>query len=239
MFAKSSIIFAVLAISAKLAVATPPACLLAAVNVQSDPADLKAVCGNATSVESTISNICGSNVQPAMSAFSSVCKSAGMTVPPISTAPTASISTTASDSISATSTDSSSASATISSSATATHSGSASATASSGSSLSSVTIPLATGGMLVGTAVPTTIVYTSTYFDVSCSCTKTAAMSSTGMAGPTGMATASGVMNGTLAGGTGTATATQQPVFTGAANKNVELGLFVAAAAAVGLLAVA
>ncbi|TKA78169.1 hypothetical protein B0A55_03896 [Friedmanniomyces simplex] len=74
MFAKPSTLFALFALAARLAVATPPACMIAAVNTQPNPAALQAVCSgsNATAVEEYICKNCSSNAAAALSAFASV-----------------------------------------------------------------------------------------------------------------------------------------------------------------------
>ncbi|KAJ9619511.1 hypothetical protein H2203_008289 [Taxawa tesnikishii (nom. ined.)] len=188
MLAKSSIILSVFALSASLAAAaTPPACLLAAVNTQPNPADLKAVCGNATKVEDTISSICNDDVKPAMSAFSSVCSSAGVAVS------TSAVSSTKS------STKTTSASASASASAT-------------GSITSTARIPLSTGTYGTGNLSPATIVYTSTYFDTVCSCTKTQSITTTGYAGSTGILTATYPM------GTGSSSSGNSTVYGGSSS---------------------
>ncbi|KAL9115571.1 MAG: hypothetical protein Q9187_007274, partial [Circinaria calcarea] len=79
--AKSILFFALLATSAHVAVAAPPACLLAAVNTEPKPGDLDTVCGvNASKVQSQIQSLCGDNTSAAMDAFKSVCAAAGKTV---------------------------------------------------------------------------------------------------------------------------------------------------------------
>jgi len=80
MFSKSTFLFAFFAIS-RLALATPPACLLAAVNTQDDPTDMQSICGhNASDLQSFLNKNCGDNKKAALSAFSDVCQSAGITV---------------------------------------------------------------------------------------------------------------------------------------------------------------
>lgn len=81
MFAsKSAILVSLFALSSSV-LATPPACLLAAVNQQQNPADLSSVCGaNGHQVQQAIASICGSNVAVAESAFAATCSSAGHTV---------------------------------------------------------------------------------------------------------------------------------------------------------------
>ncbi|MCJ1244393.1 hypothetical protein MMC30_001591 [Trapelia coarctata] len=80
--AKTTILLALLAASSKLVAAGPPACLLAAINTEPNPADLQAICGDgASKVESQIASLCGSNTDAAMQAFVSSCSAAGKTVP--------------------------------------------------------------------------------------------------------------------------------------------------------------
>jgi hypothetical protein len=78
MFAsKGAILVSFFALSSSV-LATPPACLLAAVNQQQNPADLSSVCGsNGHQVQQAIASICGSNVAVAESAFAATCSSAG------------------------------------------------------------------------------------------------------------------------------------------------------------------
>ncbi|KAF5869860.1 putative gpi anchored cell wall protein [Botrytis fragariae] len=112
--------------------ATPPACLLAAINVQSDPSDLKALCGTLEdAVAGNITDKCsGDNYKEAVSSYQATCfEGAGVNI------------TITSSSASATGTNTASISGSGSASATATGSGAkatgtASATGSSGSSAS-------------------------------------------------------------------------------------------------------
>ncbi|OCL13881.1 hypothetical protein AOQ84DRAFT_351781 [Glonium stellatum] len=86
MFSKSTFVLAFFAI-AKLATATPPACLLAAINTQDDPSKVSDIC-KSSKMEPTIISYCGDNTQQALSDFASVCKGVGVTVS--SAAPSAS-----------------------------------------------------------------------------------------------------------------------------------------------------
>lgn len=86
MFSKSAFVLAFFAI-AKLATATPPACLLAAINTQDDPSKVSDIC-KSSKMEPTIVSYCGDNTQQALSDFASVCKGVGVTVS--SAAPSAS-----------------------------------------------------------------------------------------------------------------------------------------------------
>jgi hypothetical protein len=80
MFAKATI-FAILAVAARVAVATPPACLLAAVNECPNPADIKSICSNDSSkVTSYISKNCGEHEDAASKYFKEVCEDAGETI---------------------------------------------------------------------------------------------------------------------------------------------------------------
>jgi len=78
MFSKSAFVFAFLAV-AKLAVATPPACMLAAIMTQDDPSKVEDICKNGK-MSGYISSACGDNTQVAMNAYADVCKQAGVTV---------------------------------------------------------------------------------------------------------------------------------------------------------------
>ncbi|KAK3067231.1 hypothetical protein LTR53_016018 [Teratosphaeriaceae sp. CCFEE 6253] len=82
MFAKTTTLFAAFALATRLVVATPPACLIAAVNTQPNPAALKAVCSgsNATAVADYICKNCSSNAAAALSAFAGVCSGVDVTI---------------------------------------------------------------------------------------------------------------------------------------------------------------
>lgn len=79
---KSTIIFTLLTLSSSIIAATPPACLLEAVNTEQAPGNLSVVCGSdASKVQSAIASMCtGSNVAQAQSAFISTCSAAGSEV---------------------------------------------------------------------------------------------------------------------------------------------------------------
>ncbi|WPH01886.1 Hypothetical protein R9X50_00474000 [Acrodontium crateriforme] len=79
MFAKTTAILAVFSLAAQVAVATPPACLIAAVNTQPDPSNYKEVC-NSSDVVKYINSKCGDNQATANSAFAAVCKAEGITI---------------------------------------------------------------------------------------------------------------------------------------------------------------
>ncbi|KAG9234824.1 hypothetical protein BJ875DRAFT_460702 [Amylocarpus encephaloides] len=142
---------------ARVAIATPPACLLAALQVQTNPADLKSLCGTLqTSMTGNITEKCsGSAESAARRAYADTClSSASVTIPFASSTSSASSSsrTGSTPSISG-STSSSSTSAT--STASSTESGNSTATATS----SSGTAATAAAGSGVGSgsaiAVPT------------------------------------------------------------------------------------
>ncbi|KAF7186680.1 hypothetical protein HII31_11912 [Pseudocercospora fuligena] len=112
MFAKASTVFAILAVTAQVVVATPPACVIAAVNTQDDPSDFKAVCG-ASEVQQYMSSKCGDYLDTAQSYFSDYCKANDAEVASVSSSASSSHSATKSSSgasHSATSTDSASSS---------------------------------------------------------------------------------------------------------------------------------
>ncbi|OCT51564.1 hypothetical protein CLCR_09116 [Cladophialophora carrionii] len=81
---KTSIILPVFALAARVLAATPPACLLNAVNTQDDPSDLSSICGDdAIDVQEVIASVCNGNaVSMAQSAFISTCSAAGSSVAP-------------------------------------------------------------------------------------------------------------------------------------------------------------
>jgi len=81
---KSTVFLSLLALCCSTVLAqAPPACLLAAVNTEPNPADLGTICGSdALKVQKVIQSMCGSNVKAAQSAFLSTCSSAGKTVAP-------------------------------------------------------------------------------------------------------------------------------------------------------------
>jgi hypothetical protein len=79
---KTSIALSLLALAARVLAATPPGCLLNAVNTQDDPTDLSSICGSdATDVQEVIASICPSGaVSAAQSAFIATCSGAGSSV---------------------------------------------------------------------------------------------------------------------------------------------------------------
>ena len=79
---KPSFILSVFAFAVRVLADVPPACLLAAVNTQDNPADLSAVCGKeAPDVQHAIASLCSGDSQSiAQSAFIATCSSAGSSV---------------------------------------------------------------------------------------------------------------------------------------------------------------
>lgn len=153
---KSTILVALFAFAtSKLVAAAPPACLLAAVNTQPNPADLAAICGeNAGDMQSEIESLCGGRMEEAMNAYEKVCAGSGYEV--------------------------------------STNSTSASSTRSAG--------PMSTGSSNHSEIV----VYTSTYYDSDCKCSKTTAVSTyatmaPGSASPTGVSPGGHIGNTTVA----------------------------------------
>lgn len=82
MFSKLSAAFAIFAIAAQVVVASPPACLIGAVNTQDNPHDIEGVCTGdaAQEVMKTIGSKCGGAKDTATKWFASVCKDAGVTI---------------------------------------------------------------------------------------------------------------------------------------------------------------
>jgi hypothetical protein len=64
---------------ASFAVASPPGCLLGAVNSYSEPADVKSVCSE-KDVTKTIAKFCGDSTKQALEAFADICNGAGVKV---------------------------------------------------------------------------------------------------------------------------------------------------------------
>ncbi|KAF4627136.1 hypothetical protein G7Y89_g11016 [Cudoniella acicularis] len=143
MYASSTLILGAIMALARVVVATPPACLLAALQSQSNPADLKSLCGTLQSaMQGNITAKCsGDALSAAVSAYSATCLSSESVTISFTSASSSSSSGTAS------------ATATSPGSATAKTTSSTSATATAGAS----TIPTATGsGTSSGTAASQT-----------------------------------------------------------------------------------
>ncbi|KAI4742143.1 hypothetical protein E4T50_07447 [Aureobasidium sp. EXF-12298] len=102
MFSKTFVVFADLALLIQVTVATPPACVLQAVNRGIDnisrsaisqpansPTDVKSICDNGSTVEQTLVSDCGTGYDAAMSAFSTICAGVSVTIAPWKTASSA------------------------------------------------------------------------------------------------------------------------------------------------------
>ncbi|TKA27193.1 hypothetical protein B0A50_04530 [Salinomyces thailandicus] len=167
MLLRPAVLFALSSLATRIAVAAPPACLIAAVNTQPDPSDLNAVCsgGNATEVKRHLCKQCGSNFDIAMSGFSGVCSQAGVTIKDSS----------------ACEESASSSSSSFSSTRSAISTESASIT-----SIGSMSVVTGTGAS--GATHPVS----TTYYDSACSCTKTSAIAASPVAGSSGTSTATG-----------------------------------------------
>ncbi|KAI9780850.1 MAG: hypothetical protein M1839_006477 [Geoglossum umbratile] len=90
MFVKSVFSLALLALSVSFASATPPACLLAAINAQGvNVADFSTLCGSKSSdVQSSIAKLCGNSAGDAFSAYADTCKTAGTAISTIAASAT-------------------------------------------------------------------------------------------------------------------------------------------------------
>ncbi|EDU47014.1 hypothetical protein PtrSN002B_001399 [Pyrenophora tritici-repentis] len=73
----STVFAAVFFALAQFAVASPPGCLLGAVNQFKDPSDVKTVC-SAKDLSEKVSGICGGDAQAAMEALADICNNAGV-----------------------------------------------------------------------------------------------------------------------------------------------------------------
>ncbi|SMR60906.1 unnamed protein product [Zymoseptoria tritici ST99CH_1E4] len=76
---KTLLLAALVSLIPSLAAAAPPACVIGAVNTQSNPHDIAAVC-KAQEVQDSITKNCGNAQEAAQKYFSEVCKDAGVTV---------------------------------------------------------------------------------------------------------------------------------------------------------------
>lgn len=79
MFSKTTLFLAFAAVSSLASAASPPGCLLGAVNTYSDPADIAAVC-KARDATTKIQKFCGDDTKDALSAFADLCNGAGVKV---------------------------------------------------------------------------------------------------------------------------------------------------------------
>jgi hypothetical protein len=64
---------------ASFTIATPPGCLLGAVNSYDDPANVKSVCSE-KDASKTIAKFCGDSTKNALAAFADICNGAGVKV---------------------------------------------------------------------------------------------------------------------------------------------------------------
>lgn len=64
---------------AQFAVATPPGCLLGAVNTYDDASDIKTVC-KSKDLSSQVEKYCGDSAEAAMEALADICNDAGVKV---------------------------------------------------------------------------------------------------------------------------------------------------------------
>ena len=64
---------------AQFAMASPPGCLLGAVNQYEDPSDIKAVC-KAKDLSEKVAEICGDDAKDAMAAIAEICNDADVDV---------------------------------------------------------------------------------------------------------------------------------------------------------------
>ncbi|ORY03935.1 hypothetical protein BCR34DRAFT_573080 [Clohesyomyces aquaticus] len=79
MFGKTTFLLAAVAAIANVVVATPPACMLGAVNTYKTPSDISAVC-KSKDMTGTIAKMCGDGASDALSAFADICNKAGVKV---------------------------------------------------------------------------------------------------------------------------------------------------------------
>ena len=78
MFSKTLFVAAFAALS-QMVVASPPGCMLGAINTYKNPADIKAVC-QTKDITNQIVKLCGGQAQDALDAFADVCNGAGVTI---------------------------------------------------------------------------------------------------------------------------------------------------------------
>ncbi|OAG07595.1 uncharacterized protein CC84DRAFT_1258657 [Paraphaeosphaeria sporulosa] len=79
MFSKTLFAIAFAAVASVASAASPPGCLLGAVNSYDTPSDIKAVC-SAKDITSQISQNCGDKAQDALNALADICNDAGVKV---------------------------------------------------------------------------------------------------------------------------------------------------------------
>ena len=74
-----NLLFITLAAFTSFAVATPPGCMLGAINEFDDPSDISAVC-KTKDATSKVASFCPDDVEDALKAFADICKEAGVEV---------------------------------------------------------------------------------------------------------------------------------------------------------------
>ncbi|KAJ4357825.1 uncharacterized protein N0V89_002401 [Didymosphaeria variabile] len=79
MFTKTLFAVAFAAVASVASAASPPGCLLGAVNTYDTPSDIKAVC-SAKDITTQISKKCGDKAEDALSALADICNDAGVKV---------------------------------------------------------------------------------------------------------------------------------------------------------------
>lgn len=79
MFTKSTLLLAFGALASIASAASPPGCLLGAVNTYENPGDVASVCKD-KSAKSTIQEYCGADTKDALVAFAAICEGAGVEV---------------------------------------------------------------------------------------------------------------------------------------------------------------
>ncbi|KAF2013842.1 hypothetical protein BU24DRAFT_424876 [Aaosphaeria arxii CBS 175.79] len=79
MFSKTTLFLAFTAVASVVSAASPPGCLLGAVNTYKSPSDISAVC-KSKDATSKIQEYCGAATSDALSAFADICNKAGVEV---------------------------------------------------------------------------------------------------------------------------------------------------------------
>lgn len=79
MFSKATLFFAFAAVASVARAASPPGCLLGAVNTYDKPADISAVC-KSKDATTKIAKYCGDDTDAALEAFADICNAKGVEV---------------------------------------------------------------------------------------------------------------------------------------------------------------
>lgn len=74
-----TLLFAFLSATAAVVSASPPGCLLGAINEYSKPSDIKAVCSE-KDITSNVSKKCNDDTQDALNALADICNGAGVKI---------------------------------------------------------------------------------------------------------------------------------------------------------------